>query len=221
MESKESKIRKYNPINKNFLVSIFIISAIAFFFAKQYGWMTILILGLIPIWKLDYLISFAVSLKDGFQANFTSPEEKIKENIKENDYILNKITTKQNFSSFEKAESEILARQQRKYGGEMKKLIHYVYGPLDKPQLRYTPDGTLQTNDTIYFFEIKHILDSKLAKDIIGESIKYLETVYTSLASSFSKNKKLIIKLILVSKFSIIRTSINIPKGIEVELINN
>jgi hypothetical protein len=156
---------------------------------------------------------FTINLKDGFKAKFEIPKEKIEEDIKENKQSL----TKQKFIRFRNIESKILADLQRKYGSEMKTQIHYMYGLPNKPKFMYTPDGSLQTDDAIYFFEIKYILKSELAIHIVEKTTKYLETVYNAFAPS--AGKKLIIKLILASGYNIDLSSFTIPEGIEIEFI--
>ena len=52
----------------------------------------------------------------------------------------------------------------------MKTLIHFMYGQPDKPEFMYTPDGSLQTNKVLYFFEIKYILKPEFAENIVKKT---------------------------------------------------
>lgn len=191
---------------------IFLIFAVAFFIQKQY-WLAFLSICLIfALLRLDDLKEIAFSLRDGlFSAKYNTPKEKINEDIKENKQPV----TKQNFTHFRNVEAKILADLQKKYDGEMKTLIHFVYGWPGKPEFRYTPDGTLQTTDTLYFFEIKYVLKPEFAKRIVENTIKYLSDVYSKFAPS--TGKKLVIKLILASSHDLSQMSFDIPKGIEIE----
>ncbi len=98
----------------------------------------------------------------------------------------------------------------------MKTLVHFVYGKLDKPEFRYTPDGTLQTKDSLYFFEIKYILKPEFTKNIVNNTLKYLNEVYKKLSPSIG-DKKFIIKLILASRYDLSKMSFDVPTGIELE----
>ena len=191
---------------------IFIIFAFILFLKEQYGYGVLLIALLLILLKLDKLTDFAFSLKDGISARFGVSKEKIEENIKEN----NEATTPENFFRFKKVEQTILANLQKKYGGEMKTLVHFLYGQPDRPEFRYTPDGTLQTEDTLYFFEIKYVLKPEFARNIVKNSLKYLNEVYTKLFPSIG-DKKFVIKLILVSGYDLSDMSFELPRGIEIE----
>lgn len=191
---------------------IFIIFAAILFLKEQYGYSVLLVALLLILLKLDELTDFAFSLKNGLSARFGVSKEKIEENIREN----NEATTPENFFRFKRVEQMILADLQKKYGGEMKTLVHFMYGQPDKPEFRYTPDGTLQTKDTLYFFEIKYVLKPEFAKIIVKNALKYLSEVYAKLFPSIG-NKKFVIKLILVSGYDLSDMSFNLPKGIEIE----
>lgn len=187
---------------------IFITSATFLFFREEYILGTIFILALLLLLKLNTLAEFAFA---GFQAKFITPKEKVEEDIEENKQPI----TNQNFVHFSNIEARILTDIQKKYDGQMKTLIHFVYGWPDKPEFRYTPDGTLQTDDTLYFFEIKYILKPELAKGIVENAIRYLNDVYSKLAPS--AGKKLVIKLIIASGYDLSQMTFNPPKGIEIE----
>ncbi len=191
---------------------IFIAFAIVLFIKKEYGLGTTLILALLVLLKLDSLTDLVFSLTGGLQTRFKTPAEKIEEDIKENRQPI----TKQNFARFQSVETKILVELQKKYGGKMKTLIHFMYGQPDKPEFRYTPDGTLQTEDTLYFFEIKYVLKQEFVENIVKNTLKYLSEVYSKLLPSIG-NKKFVIKLILVSAYDLSNMSFDLPKGIEIE----
>lgn len=205
---------------KSLISILFVIFAIALFAKEIYNWSVLLLFGLLPIARLDEIINL-VYKKDGFHIEFESSkendiEEKVKKldkEIKENKQPV----TRQNYIRFQNIESKILADQEKKYGGEMKKLVHFMYGQPDKPQFKYTPDGSLQTDETLYFFEIKYILKPEFAKSIVKNTTKYLETIYNAFKPSV--DKKFIIKLILTSSYDINPDSFNTPEGIEIEFI--
>jgi len=201
------------PSTQHVITIVFIIFATALFIKEMYGYAVLLLFGLLVIVKLDELTDFTLNLKGGFTAKFKITEEKIEEDIKEN----NQNPTRQKFIRFQNIESKILAEQQKKYGNEMKTLIHFAYGTPDNPEFIYTPDGSLQTDDTLYFFEIKYIIDPRLAKNIIERATKYLETVYKAFASSTEKT--LIMKLIVASGKDIDLDVFAVPEGIEMEFI--
>jgi hypothetical protein len=162
--------------------------------------------------RLNDLKEVVFSLKDGlFSAKYNTPKEKLEKDIQEN----SEPVTKQNFIRFQNIESKILANLQKKLGGEMKTLVHFMYGQPDKPEFRYTPDGSLQTDDTLYFFEIKYVLKPELTKRIVENTIRYLGEVYSKFAPV--AGKKLVIKLILASGYDLSQMSFNLPKGIEIE----
>ncbi len=195
------------------LIAVALIGAAVFLFYKDENTMaTILVLALLVVPNADKLTDLVIN-KDGLQAKFETPTEKIEENIKEND---EKVTEK-NLLLFKNVESKILAGQQKKYGGEIKTLIHYTYGTPDKPQFMYTPDGTLSTDQTLYFFEIKYILKLEFANNIINNTVNYLEKIYKAFQPM--AGKKLIMKLILTSGHEIALKDIQIPEGIEIEFV--
>ena len=191
---------------------IFVMTAIFLFSRYEYGLGVTLVLSLLVLYKSDALTELAFSISNGIRAKFQTSPEKIEENIREN----NELITNQNFSSFRNIETKILSKLQKRYGGEMKTLVHFVYGKLDKPEFRYTPDGTLQTKDSLYFFEIKYILKPEFTKNIVNNTLKYLNEVYKKLSPSIG-DKKFIIKLILASRYDLSKMSFDVPTGIELE----
>ena len=98
----------------------------------------------------------------------------------------------------------------------MKTLIHYMYGQPDKPEFSYTPDASLMTKDTLYFFEIKYILKPEFAKNIAKNTVKYLSEIYKKLSPSIG-DKKFVIQLILASGYDISNMVFDVPVGIEIE----
>ena len=171
-----------------------------------------LILSLLILHKADALTEFAFSISNGVRAKFQTSPEKIEENIKEN----NEPITNQNFASFRNIETKILSELQKRYGGEMKMQVHFMYGQPDKPEFLYTADGSLQTKDTLYFFEIKYILKPEFAKNIVEKTAKYLSEVYKKLSPSLG-DKKFVIKLILASGYDISNMTFDMPTGIDIE----
>lgn len=192
--------------------SIFVIASIFLFSRNEYGWGVLLIFSLLLLHKSDAITELAFGISDGFKAKFQTSPEKIEANIKEN----KEPVTNQNFTSFRNIETKILSQLQKRYGGEMKTLVHFLYGKIEKPAFIYTPDGSLQTKDTFYFFEIKYILKPEFANEIVNNTLTYLNEVYAKLAPGIG-DKKFIIKLILASGYDLSKMSINAPTGIEIE----
>ncbi len=195
-----------------FVGIIFVVSGYYLYSKNEYSWGSIFILSLLFLLKIDSITELVFSISDGVRAKFQTSSEKIEENIKENKEPI----TNQNFSSFRNIETKILSELQKRYGGEMKTLVHFVYGQPDKPEFLYTPDGSLQTKDFLYFFEVKYILKPEFAKNIVNNTLKYLKEVYTKLLPSIG-NKKFVIKLILASGYDLSKMSFDIPTGIELE----
>ncbi|KKP27335.1 MAG: hypothetical protein UR15_C0035G0004 [Parcubacteria group bacterium GW2011_GWA2_31_28] len=202
-------------LDRIFIGIVFIIFATIFISKEAYTYAILFLLSLLILPKLDVLTDFVFSFKDGIKAKFETPKEKIEEDIKENDQKV----TKQNFLKFKNIESQILENQQKKYNAEMKTLVHFMYGQPDKPEFMYTPDGSLQTDDALYFFEIKYVLKPEFAENIIKQTTKYLKTIYDTFSPSMGKDKKLIIKLLLASGQEIDTSKFSVPTGIKLEFI--
>ncbi|MBU1705966.1 hypothetical protein KKG19_04570, partial [Patescibacteria group bacterium] len=116
------------------IIAIALIGSSIYLFSEgenTLGALLMILLIIVP--NADKLTDLVIN-KDGVQAKFETPKEKIEENIKENHEKI----TKKNLILFQNIESKILEDQQKKYGGEMKTLIHYMYGKPDKPQFMYT-----------------------------------------------------------------------------------
>ncbi len=206
---------KANNVIRIIVGAIFALSAFYLFSKREYIFGILLLFALLILLKIDDLTDFAFSFKGGIRAKFNTPKEKIEQNIIENKQSV----TRRNILRFQKIEAQILDKQQKKYGKEVKTLIHFVYGKPDKPEFSYTPDGSLQTDDTLYFFEIKYILKPELAKNIVYDTVQYLKIVYDKFSSYMGKDKKLIIKILLASEFYIDITGFSTPAGIELEFI--
>ena len=191
---------------------VFVIFAYLLYLKGAYWWTVALLLALLLLLKRDALTELVFSLTDGFRAKFKTDPEKVKDDIKEN----KEPVTNYNFARFQQIEMRILAELQKRYEGELKTKIHYVYGYPDKPEFRYTPDGSLMTEDTLYFFEIKYVLKPNLAKNIVKNTIQYLSEVYTKLSPSIG-DKKFVIKLILASGYDLSEMHFDTPEGIEIE----
>ena len=184
---------------KIILGAVFILFASFLFYKTEYGYGTFLLFGLLVLFKIDELTNLALNLKNGqFNANFQNSNEKtIEEKVKKLDKEIseNKLPiTKNNYILFQNIESKILAEQQKKYNAELKTLVHFMYGQPDKPKFMYTPDGSLQTDNALYFFEIKYILKPEFAENIVKQTTEYLKTIYDTFSPSMGKDKKLIIK---------------------------
>jgi len=200
--------------SKIILGAVFLAFAAFMAIKGEYLYATILVFGLIAVVRIDQLADFLINLKDGtLGIKFNLPEEKIKENIEENNEPVNR----KSLIHFQEIESKILALQQKKYGGDLKTLVHFIYGSPDKPEFMYTPDGSLKTNEAIYFFEIKYVLKPEFAKSIVEKAMRNLKTVYDKLFPS--AGKKIVIKLILASGYDIDIKQFNAPKGIELEFV--
>jgi hypothetical protein len=191
--------------------TVLILAASFLFYRDQFALGSLLLLALLVLHKADALSEFAVSLTDGFTAKFSPSPEKIEEDLRENDQPI----TNQNFAQFSHVEAKILSILQKRYSGAMKTQIHFIYGPPDKPEFRYTPDGTLQTDDALYFFEIKYVLKREFAKKIVDATSDYLKKVYDRFHSV--SGKRLVIKLVLASSEDIDISDFPIPDGIELE----
>lgn len=203
---------------------IFILSSSFLFYKTEYGYGILLLFGLLVLLKIDELTNLALNFKNGeFNANFQNSNEKtIEEKAKKLDKEIlenNLPITKNNYIRFQNIESKILAEQQKKYKAELKTLVHFMYGQPDKPEFMYTPDGSLQTEDALYFFEIKYVLKPEFATNIINQTTQYLKTIYDKFSPSMGKDKKLIIKLILASGQEIDISKFSVPTGIELEFI--
>lgn len=206
------KIKNHEKIGKIVIGMVFILTGIFLFSKNQYGYGILIILALLLVYKIDSIVELVYNITDGFSVKFKTSPSKVEENIKENEEPI----TNKNFISFRKIESKVLSDLQKRYGGEMKTLVHFAYGQPDKPDFFYTPDGSLQTEDTLYFFEIKYIIKPELAKKIITNSLNYLKTIHSKLLPVIG-DKKFVIKLVLTSWYDLSHLNFNTPDGIEIE----
>ena len=189
-------------------------AAIAFFIVEQYFFCVILIVLLLVLLKLNELVGLAFG-KDGLQLKFAPPIEKIEEDLRQNNLPVNN----ENIENYKQIEEAILTGLAHRYGSALKRQIHFVYGEPARPDFRYTPDGSLQTDDALYFFEIKHVNDNKLLQTIVDGSISQLKMVYDKLAPS--AGARLVIKLIIATHLSDLNIdNIQVPEGIELEIYN-
>ena len=198
-------------LGKTSIGFIFVVFATVLIVKEQYGFGVLLLVLLLPLFNLEALTEFVFSFKEGIRAKFEIPREKIEKDIKENEQPV----TKKNFILFQKIEARILADIQKRFGGEMKTLIHFMYGLPDKPEFMYTPDGSLNIADTLYFFEIKYILKPEFTEKIVNNTVRYLKTVFDRFNPM--AGKRLIIKLILASSYDIDISQFALPTGIEIE----
>lgn len=191
---------------------IFIGTAIALFTVKRYGECTILIALLLVLFKARELKELFVD-KDGVRAIFGPPAEKIEEDLRQDEQPI----TKENIENYKQIEEKILASMARRYGGALKRQIHFVYGDPARPEFRYTPDGSLQTEDALYFFEIKHVSNWQVLKTIVDGTIAQLKMVHDRFAPS--AGKRLIMKLILATSLPDLQIgNVQVPEGVEVEV---
>jgi len=191
---------------------IILVFTIAFFIVDQY-WISFLCLALLYLLpKHDSLKKFSLK-KDGIETEYQVPEEKIKENIKENKEKI----TRNKITHFKQVEKRVLSSVFKNIGGEIKERIHYMYTYSDhSPRFMYTPDATVKKGDEIIFIEIKYITNPKLTKIIAGKAIDQLEFVLDKFGPSTGK-ESLRAKLILASENNLDIKSIKTPGNIEVE----
>lgn len=190
---------------------VFVSFAIVFLVKNQY-WQSLISIGLlIPLLKLNALRKLILAPNSGLKAEFEIPEEKIKQDIRENKKPVNKKT----FINFKEIEEKVLRDVQAKIGGSMKKQIHFVYGRPPHFEFAYTPDATIQTDKELIFVEIKYISKPELADNIVNNAIKYLHDIYSDFAPV--AGKKLVIKLILASSYDLDLKPYQVPEGIELE----
>ena len=190
---------------------VFTIFGVAFFTKEQY-WQSFSSIGLLIILlKIDFLKKIIFGKNYVIEAEFEIPEEKIKQDIKENKKPFNK----KNLISFRDIEEKVLQKVQKKTGGVMKRQIHFVYGQPPNLEFSYTPDAVIQTEDELIFIEIKYISKPEFTNRILSGAINQLKYVLEKFSPS--AGKKLIMKLIVASKYNIQLQNYPIPKGIDLE----
>ncbi|MDD5016406.1 MAG: hypothetical protein PHW73_15180 [Atribacterota bacterium] len=205
---------------KNFykyLIGLLVLIFLCLFFIKgEYILSFLCLVLLIILLRLEDIREFVIDAKGGFRAKFTIPEDKLKQDIIDN----KESPTKQKIVHFqdveEKVFSKVLSDLKNRYGDDMKTLIHFVYGFPYKPEFVYTPDGIVQTADTIYFIEIKYITNLIFANKIIQKTLAYSRTILENFSHA-TGDKRLIIKLIIASKAKIDIAKYKTQKGIEIE----
>ena len=189
---------------------IIAIFAVGFFAAKEY-WISFLTIALlIPVLKLEDLKNLVLG-KEGIKFEYAIPEEKIKQDIEDNKQKV----TQDRLIEFRKVEERVLSEVHQEIGGEMKELIHYVYGQPDRPEFSYTPDATIRTADSLIFIEIKYVLDPELALDIVRKTAHQLNYVLAKFGPS--AGKPLVAKLILISAYNLSQIKFDVPEGIELK----
>lgn len=191
---------------------IFLIFTIAFFYKSQYNLSFLSLCLFFLSLKLDTLTEFVISIKDGLRARYQIPDEKIKQDIRDNKKPVNR----KNFLNFKKIEERVLQDVQKKVGGSMKRQIHFVYGRPPNIEFAYTPDAVIQTDDKLIFIEIKYVSDLRFAENIIRQAAEKLKMVLEKFTPS--AGKKLGVKLILASNFDIDIKKYSLPEGVELEL---
>jgi len=190
---------------------IFVIFSIVLITKEQYILAVLLLFLLLIIFKLESVTELIFSPKGEVRVKFELPKGKIEKDIEENE----ELTTEKNFIRFQGIEEKVLADIQKRFGGEMKTLVHFMYGSPDKPEFMYTPDGSLNTTDALYFFEIKYVIKPELTERIVNNTVKYLKTVFDGFNPM--AGKRLIIKLILASSYDIDVSRFTLPIGVEIE----
>ncbi|MDD4938458.1 MAG: hypothetical protein PHX34_05655 [Candidatus Shapirobacteria bacterium] len=197
---------------KDITNTVILLATVCFFIVKQYWQSFFCLVLLLILLRIDVLKKLIFKKGDmTIEADFDEIEGKIKENIKEN----NELVTKTTFKKFKTIEERVLGEIQQRIGGEFKKQIHFVYGDPKNPEFLYTPDAATQTDNELVFFEVKYISNPKLAKNIIRNTLNYLELVLTKFGPS--AGKKLVIKLIIVSDHSINLSDFKTPRNLEIE----
>jgi len=165
------------------------------------------------LFRLSELKRLSVNQNRGIEAEFERiSEEKIKEDIKEN----NEEVTRDRIIFYKDIERKIIQKVHERIGGELKCGIHFVYGAPDKPEFIFTPDGVIKLKNEMIFIEIKHIIHPELAEKIIVRSLGYLRTILKTFEPSAGTNLKA--KLILASSFDIDVSRFVIPNNIDIEI---
>lgn len=204
------------PVKKleAYVVGAFLLLFAFLFFSKsQFTESLTSLILLVVLLKIDELRK--IILRDGgLEANFENLKEgKIKEDLQEN----REITSQENIKYYKNLENMIIKKVHEEIGGELKAGVTFVYGVPDKPEFQYIPDGVIRKGDELIFIEIKHIIDPKLAKDIIGKALHNLQHVITKLKPS--TGGKLKAKLVIASRMEIDTSEISLPDDIEIQVI--
>lgn len=193
--------------------SLLILFSFLFFSKSHFTESLISLILLVVLLKIDELRK--IMLRDGgLEASFENfKEEKIKEDLKENKEIM----SQDNIKYYKNLENLIIKKVHEEIGGELKAGVTFVYGTPEKPEFQYIPDGVIRKGDEIIFIEIKHIIDPKLAKDIIGKALQNLQHVITKLKPS--AGGKLKAKLIIASRIDFDTSGISLPNDVEIQVI--
>lgn len=203
-------MKKIN-LEKYFVVLIVVIFAIAFFVKEQY-WPALLSLGiLIVLTNIERLKKFVLG-KDGLESEFYEiPEEKIKQDIRDNKEQINKKT----LVNFRKIEEEVLKHISSKIKGPMKRQIHFVYGNPPDYEFAYTPDATFQTDKELIFVEIKYVSKPEYLDRMLSGAVEQLNLVLKKLGPSSGK-KELVAKIVLASDFFVDVSKLKKHRDIEI-----
>lgn len=195
----------------NFIGTIIVIFAIAFFIKEQY-WQTLFSLGiLVVLVNIERLKRFVLG-KDGLESEFYAiPEENIKQDIRDNEKQVNKKT----LIDFRKIEEEVLEHISSKIKGSMKRQIHFVYGNPPDYEFSYTPDATFQTDKELIFVEIKYVSKPEYLNRILSGAVKQLNLVLEKIGPS-SGEKKLVAKIVLASDFAVDVSKLKKHRDIEI-----
>ena len=192
---------------------IIAIFAVGFFAVEEYWISFITIALLFLLLKLEDLKKLVLG-KSGIEAEFAIPEKNIKQDIEDN----KEEATQDRLVEFRKVEERVLFDVHQEIGGEMKQQIHFIYGQPDRPEFSYTPDATIQTDDSLIFVEIKYVLKPELALDIVRKAAQQLGHVLAKFGPS--AGKRLVAKLVLVSAHDLSEMNFEVPEGIELKFFS-
>ena len=192
---------------------IIAIFAVGFFAVEEYWISFITIALLFLLLKLEDLKKLVLG-KEGLEAEFAIPEKNIKQDIEEN----KEEATQDRLVEFRKVEERVLFDVHQEIGGEMKQQLHFIYGQPDRPEFSYTPDATIQTDDSLIFIEIKYVLKPELALDIVRKAAQQLDHVLAKFEPA--AGKRLVAKLVLVSAHDLSEMNFEVPEGIELKFFS-
>ncbi len=196
------------------VIGIIIAIFAAGFFAVEEYWISFITIALLFILlKLEDLKKLVLG-KGGIEAEFAIPEKNIKQDIEDN----KEEATQDRLVEFRKVEERVLFDVHQEIGGEMKQQIHFIYGQPDRPEFSYTPDATIQTDDSLIFIEIKYVLKPELALDIVRKAAQQLGHVLAKFGPA--AGKPLVAKLVLVSAHDLSEMNFEVPEGIELKFFS-
>lgn len=204
-------IMKKKNTEKYIVFLIVVVFATAFFVKEQYL-LTLVSLGLLVVLTNTERLKKLALGKGWLNTEFYEiPEEKIKQDIRENKKKVNKKT----LINFKKIEEEVLKHISAKIKGPMKRQIHFVYGNPPNYEFAYTPDATFQTDKELIFVEVKYVSKPEYLNRILKGAVEQLNLVLGKLGPSSGK-KRLVGKIVLASDFYIDVSKLKRHRDIEV-----